>query len=132
MNDEQFYDLFLLALCVWRESRGEPLIAKVAVAYTVLNRAAHPSWWGTDIVSVILKPLQYSSFNRDDPNSSRFPTKQDLSWTASLDAARKAIDKTEPDPTDGATNYFDTSISPPDWTKKLNYTVSIGAFLFYK
>ena len=132
MNYEQLYDLFLLALCIWREARNQTLDAKLGVAYTVINRVNHPSWWGTDIISVILKPFQFSSFNRNDPNAIKLPVMQDLSWVASLDAANDAINRTKPDPTNGATYYHDNSIEPPSWVKEATFLCQIDSLLFYR
>jgi len=51
----------LLALMLWREARGESDEAKIAVAHTVVNRVAHPGWWGRTVDDVIAKKWQYSS-----------------------------------------------------------------------
>jgi len=132
-----FYDLFLLALCIWRESRGEILQAKQAVAWTIKNRASNPSWWGgPSLVSVILKPWQFSSFNAKDPNSVKFPQPTDTSWQASLEIAQQVVNGTVPDPTSGATSYFDKSLdaNPPSWATvgSMILTANIGNLHFYK
>jgi len=40
----------------------------------------------------------------------------------------------EPDPTGGATFYFDASraLNPPAWAKQYVHTVDIGAFRIYR
>ena len=55
------------ARTTWRECREESTGAPRGIFHTVVNRAAKAGWWGTDVVSVILKPFQFSSFNLDDP-----------------------------------------------------------------
>ena len=132
-----FYDLFLMALCVWREARGEPMEAKRAVAWVIRNRADKPSWWGgPSIASVVLHPYQFSSFNRNDPNSSKLPKPDDPSWIASLMAAQDACDHVGPDPTSGAVDYFDKSMDadPPPWAtdKSMVHCCDLGDFHFYK
>lgn len=132
MTDEELYNLILLALCVWREARGTIHAAKLGVAYSVLNRAKNASWWGTDINTVILKPLQYSSFNKNDPNSVKFPALNDTTWTDSLLAAKNAISGKEPDPTKGATNYYSAGIPMPVWAKTMKLMIKIDTFSFFK
>lgn len=133
----QFYDLFLLALCTWRESRGEILQAKQAVAWVIKNRASNPSWWGgPSLVSVILKPFQFSSFNAHDPNAVKFPTPVDTTWQASLEIAQQVVNGTVPDPTSGSTSYFDKSLdsNPPSWATDGSMVLAstIGDLHFYK
>jgi N-acetylmuramoyl-L-alanine amidase len=134
---EHLYDLALLSLCIWREARGEIVDTKRAVAWSIRNRVLHPSWWGTDWISVILKPKQYSSFNAGDPNSVKFPQSNDSSWVASLNAAMEAYSGASgTDPSRGATHYFDKSLddNPPFWAKDGNMfkTADIGNLHFYR
>ncbi len=132
MSDEQIYELFLLSLCCWREARGENLEAKRGQLWSVRNRVNRPSWWGKDWISVILKPYQYSSFNKDDPNATKWPSPLDSSWIACQKIAREVYDGQGPDPTAGATHYHDTSIEPPNWAGEMQKTVQLGAFIFYR
>ncbi len=136
-DNNEFYSVFIMALCIWREARGESIPAKQAVAWVIRNRAAHPSWWGgPSIPSVVLKPYQFSSFNRNDPNSTKFPSPEDLSWVASLNAAQDVLTDKVPDPTGNAVFYFDKSLdsSPPSWATdgSTDWTVDIGSLHFYK
>ena len=55
------------ARTTWREVRGESTEAPRGIIHTVVNRAAKAGWWDTDVVSVILKFFQFSSFNLNDP-----------------------------------------------------------------
>lgn len=131
---DQIYEMFLLALCIWREARGEILDAKRGVAWVVRNRAAHPSWWGSDFISVILKPAQFSSFNANDPNAVKWPSPADASWIASLEIAAEVFAGAVPDPTGGATYYFDDSIAenPPAWAAQLEPCAKIGRLNFFR
>jgi spore germination cell wall hydrolase CwlJ-like protein len=136
-DQKDFYDMFMMALCVWREARGEVVQAKQAVAWTIKNRASNPSWWGgPSVVSVILKPWQFSSFNSKDPNAVKFPSPTDTSWQASLEIAQQVVNGTIPDPTSGATSYFDKSLdsSPPTWATdgSMIHLADIGNLHFYK
>jgi N-acetylmuramoyl-L-alanine amidase len=134
---QQAYQLALLALCIWREARGEPIEAKRGVAWVVRNRATNPSWWGgPSFSSVILKLWQFSSFNHTDPNATKWPADSDPSWVDSLSAAAQAFAGLDEDPTLGATHYFDKSLdaNPPAWATdgSMTKTVDLGALHFFK
>jgi spore germination cell wall hydrolase CwlJ-like protein len=136
-HQEEFYDLFILALCIWREARGESIDTKRAVAWVIRNRADHPGWWGgPSIVSVVLHPWQFSSFNHADPNSTKLPQPDDPSWIASLMAAQRAYNRVGPDPTAGAVLYFDKSMDsdPPPWSKdnSMTHCCDVGAIHFFR
>jgi spore germination cell wall hydrolase CwlJ-like protein len=134
MAYEQYDDLHLLALCVWREARGEVNDAQLGVACSIRNRVDKPGWWGTDYRSVILKPWQYSSFNAGDPNSIKFPDETDSVWLQCLENASLVINGNCPDNTDGAQSYFDKSLdnNPPKWAATMTHTLDIGRLHFYK
>jgi N-acetylmuramoyl-L-alanine amidase len=135
MNPPQMYDLVLLALCNWREARGESLDAKLAQAWTVRNRAMNPSWWGgPSYASVILKPYQFSSFNHNDPNASKMPTEEDSSWTECLTIANEVYSGTGTDLTSGCSHYFDKSLDshPPSWAAEMVHVIDIGNLRFYR
>lgn len=129
----EMYETILLALCVWREARNQSTDAKRAVAWSIKNRVLNPTWWGTDWVSVILKPFQYSSFNRNDPNAVKLPILTDNSWQACMEIAQE-VHNGGTDTTNGATHYFDKSLdnNPPTWVNEMVHTCDIGDFHFYK
>ena len=133
LGPDSAYEFTLLALSVWREARGTSLAAKRAVAFTIRNRATHPSWWGNGWAGVILKPSQFSSFNKGDPNAVLFQRPQEVSWLESLQVAEEVFGeiKTE-DPTNGATHYYSNDIPAPVWTKAMIQTAAVGPFLFFK
>lgn len=126
-------NMTMLALTVWREARGENYLAKLAVAYSILTRVAEPRWWGTDLLSVIGKPLQYSSMTHaGDPNLIQYPKSADPFWEDCVKAAVVALSKTVPNPAPEADSYFDTSIPPPVWAKEQDFIAAVGAFRFFK
>jgi cell wall hydrolase len=138
MNLQDMYALMLLALCIWREARGELITTKIAVAWSIRNRVKDPRWWGHDWAGVILMHDQYSSFNHGDPNATKLPLPADPSWQDSLNTAAKVF--AEPpllsDPTGGATSYFDMSLDtdPPKWSfdGSMVKTLDLGRLHFYK
>jgi spore germination cell wall hydrolase CwlJ-like protein len=127
LTSSNAYATVLTALCCWREARGEPSEAWQAVIWTILNRAAKPGWWGQDVVSVILCPEQFSSFDQGDPNATKFPSSTDPVFPEILILAANP----GTDPTDGATNYFSGDVVP-DWAATMTPTVSLGALHFYR
>jgi N-acetylmuramoyl-L-alanine amidase len=124
------YAVVLLGICVWREARGESPEAQAGVAWSIMNRASKPSWWGHDVVSCILMPAQYSSFNKNDPNSTKFPLETDTAFIAIMNM----IENIPVDPTGGATSYYDSSMdsAPPYWAKSMTMVSKIGNLRFLK
>lgn len=132
------YPAFLLALAIWRESRDQPLTAKIGVGCVIRNRmAASPAQgWPADYAGNILKPWQFSSFNANDPNAAKFPQpSQAADWAAFQDCctAAEAVMGGCPDATKGATFYFSAPITepPPAWGK-VQQTESLGGLSFWK
>jgi spore germination cell wall hydrolase CwlJ-like protein len=134
MEFKDLSDVELLALCIYGEARGEPYAGKCAVGHVVINRVKRKSWYGKGIKGVILKPYQFSCFNKSDPNR---PKLQELADNMPymdeqyLDIADGCIDDYIVDPTDGATHYHTKTVSPA-WKDKLEYLCTIGNHLFYK
>ena len=134
MQPQPYTDLSqqdLLALCVWRESDDQPYDCMRGVAHVVVNRVAHPGWWGVDVRSIVLKPWQFSSFNHDDPGERRWPEDDNQQWLEAQTAARLAIGGDD-DPTLGASSYYDVSIQPPSWTASMVFTMQLGKIRFYR
>ena len=132
MIDYLSYEQALLALLVWREARGELHPAKVAVAFSVMNRVQSPKWWGTTLGAVIAKKWQYSSMAAPgDPNLIAYPLPHDLSFQDCLHAVNKVLSGVEKNPVPGADSYYDRSIPPPKWAKPEQFVKQIGAFRFF-
>ena len=135
---DQLSEEQLLALCIWREARGELFLVKMCVGQVIVNRAKVACWWNGDTVSIratILHPFQFSSFNADDPNADKWPEDDSQAWQDSILAQKSAMNQSLADPTDGATYYFDKSISwPSGWGKEADYenTVNLGNMRFFK
>jgi len=107
------YAITLLALDVWRESRGQSS-AWPGVLWCVLNRARHPQWWGNDVISVITHKWQFSSMTAPgDPNTVQWPAASDPQFLAIVDLIAKWEVGTVPDPTNGATYYYSRPLTAP-------------------
>jgi N-acetylmuramoyl-L-alanine amidase len=131
-------DMGLLALCAWREARGEGQAGMRAVCCVVRNRVNKPCWWGHDYHSVILHPYQFSSFNAPprtkitDPNESKWPADDDPTWIIAQEEAQDALNG-EPDTTRGATLYYSRPITfPPSEWGPVVATATIGHLSFWK
>ena len=76
----------------------------------------------------ILKPWAFSSFNSDDPNSTKYPTPNEPSWLDCLHATRENGDY---DPTDGAVFYFSLPLTaPPKAWGPVKISTVIGGLTF--
>lgn len=119
----------LWVMTVWGEARGEPRQGKIAVAWVIKNRAESvPPRFGASITRVCLKPYQFSCWNPKDPNRTKMlnPLKHDTqaAWNACVEVVEGVRDGRIPDPTHGATHYFEQSLLP-EWAKG-KATVLIG------
>ena len=125
----------LLALCIWREARGQSPEAWAGVKHVILNRAANPKGpysHCADVVSNILAPFQFSSFNPGTPEAGLLPNPAHTAdFTAWLNIC-DLVDRQTADQTQGATHYFSVDIEPPAWASPEHFTVQIGAFRFFR
>lgn len=128
-----------MARTVFGESRGEPYLGQLAVAWVIRNRADRPSWWGRSVRDVCLKPRQFSCWNEHDPNYGliRAASLSDSRFRTAYRASLAAYDRSEPDPTKGATSYHTlakpagVSVWPPGWAGTTVPRGQIGAHMFY-
>ena len=125
-------DKTFLALCLWREARGESAKVQSGVAHAVLNRVARPSWWGRDVMGVIFKKWQFSSLtDPHDRQLTTWPASDDRSWQQCLQVAGGAIAGAIPNPVPGADSYYDLSIPPPKWADPQRFVAQLGRIRFY-
>ena len=135
MNPQDSYqwNVFALALCIWREARGESFEAKLAVGYVVITRANLSRWWGgPSITSVIFHKEQFSSLTHaGDPNLTQWPSDTDTTWGDSINAAKQAIAKSAVNPAPDADSYVSGTVEP-EWIASATFIAKIGAFRFYR
>ena len=118
----------ILARTVWGEARGDGRLGMSAVACCILNRAAHPRWWGRDVLGVCLQPWQFSCWNADDPNlpKMRAVDGSDPQFAIAQDIARTALQGGLADLTEGADSYYDILMpQAPIWAARATPTVTI-------
>lgn len=136
-------DVQILALCAWGEARGEPIQGQLGVMWVIRNRVHDQKRrYGRGYAEVILRPLQFSCMNADDPNLAKI--------LAMADRLEEATGKQEQpisqliflghgilmgdlsDVTGGANHYHATSISRPHWTGTLQAICVLGNHAFYR
>ena len=140
----QDYESTLLALTIWRESRGEPQETQLWVAWAIRNRAVRKGWWNPSgtLTGALTQPLQFSSTTKPgDRQLTTWPTfllragsyVPDPSFLQAMNLADQVTgtDITK-DPTGGSDSFFDDSIKPPKgWTQD-RFRGKKGRMLFYQ
>lgn len=123
------YPRLLLALCIWREARGQSTEAKRAVGWVIRNRTLDQRW-PSNTVGVILQPYQFSCFNRDDPNVNKYPRFDDKDF----EECCSVVEWPGLDPTKGANHYHSlpNGSAWPNWAIESKRVMTIGPFKFYK
>jgi len=131
MKDTRMSDIVFMALAIWREARGESILGQTAVAMSILNRVARPSWWGHSVLEVLFKKWQYSSLtDPHDPQLTAWPIENAI-WQQCLQVAADAIHGISDNPVPGADSYFDDSIPAPKWATPETFVKQIGKLRFY-
>lgn len=131
-------DVDTLARTMWGEARGETQAGRDAVGCVVRNRLNSLSYvlYGLTYAAQCTAHEQFSCWNAGDVNRAQLQavTESDAIFAECLSDAQGVIDGTTPDPTGGATNYFDTSMKndPPEWAASMTFTTQIGRLLFYR
>lgn len=125
-------ELDILARTVFGEARGETRLGRIAVAHVILNRAAQGGWWGDTVITVCLKPMQFSCWNDSDPNRVLLLEAdfENAIYRECYEAALIAYNGNEADPTGGACHYHALHVSPA-WAKDRPF-ITIGRHKFYK
>lgn len=119
---------FVLALCVWREARGETPRGRRLVAQVIANRVGDKRWPNT-VEGVILQPMQFSSFNKNDPNATMFPIETDASWPDCVAASDEALAAVVPF-TDA--NHYHVVGLDPAWRDVTKVVATEGHHIFYR
>jgi N-acetylmuramoyl-L-alanine amidase len=129
---DRAFTLDVLARTLWGEARGEGRDGMRGVANTILNRAAHPGWWGRSVAEVCLKPWQFSCWLESDPNRVKLLAVdgRDRSFATALSVAVDALAGILPDYTFGATHYHALHCRP-SWAQGRTPCAVIGRHAFY-
>ena len=118
-NQYSSSDLYLLAKCVYAESRGEPYVGQVAVAAVILNRVKSSQFPNT-ISGVIYQPWAFTAVNDGqinlEPNQSAY------------NAAKDAMNGW--DPSYGCLYYYNPQTATSKWIWSRKAVVTIGKHVF--
>lgn len=124
-------DYFMLALCLWREARGEGRRGQVAVACVIRNRVVKRQ---SSFYEEVIKRWQFSSITaKGDPQLGLYPQSYDADWVQCKVIAQDIVDGKLQDETLGATLYYADSMAfPGSWDiAKVKETIKIGHHTFY-
>ena len=114
-------NLYLLAKCVYAESRGEPYAGQVAVAAVILNRVKSSKFPNT-IAGVIYQPYAFTAVSDGqinlEPNNTAYKAAQDAlnGW----------------DPSYGSLYYYNPATATSSWIWSTTKVVTIGNHIFSK
>lgn len=130
----------ILSLTLIGESRGEVIQGIVGVGSVIRARAIRES---KDYEAICLAPLQFSCWNKNDPNysylislSSKLESTTEPHEKQCLWVAQGIINGDILDNTNGATHYMTTSLyqskDAPSWVKDMKVCCVLGNQIFLK
>jgi N-acetylmuramoyl-L-alanine amidase len=133
LTSQQAADIAFIGLTVYRESRNQTSLAKLAVAFTIMERVKKRTWFGHDVQAVLFRKWQYSSLTApNDPQLAVWPANsQETAWIDCLTAAWQAYLGTVANPIPDADSYFSDDITAPDWAKPEDFIAQIGRLRFF-
>jgi spore germination cell wall hydrolase CwlJ-like protein len=136
-------DVHAMALCVWKEARGEGNSGMQAVAHVIANRVGAPGFAKT-LHDVIYGKNQFSSMSiPTDPEFNLIPPPGDQQFTYCLFLCPQVLTKSDADPTHGAHYYENAATATSGWfarviagpdgngTEGHSLTAQIGKQKFY-
>ena len=132
--------IMCLAMAIYFEARGEPMVGQVAVAQGVVNRVGDYRY--PDNVCDVVKQGYYYSWNQNIPirDKCQFSfwcdgkpeTVNDImAWGFAIDIAEATMKGYLYDTTSGATHYHAYYVQP-SWSYKFTKTVRINDHIFYR
>jgi spore germination cell wall hydrolase CwlJ-like protein len=114
-----------LARNIYFEARNQPIEGQEAVAHVTLNRLKSGKH-GDSICQVVYQPYAFSWTLK-----SKAVMKEIKAEALARDVAFKTLLGYTKDPTNGATHYHATYVTP-HWSKKLEKKVKISSHIFYE
>ena len=112
-------DVYLLAKCIYAESRGEPYLGQVAVGAVILNRVRSSSF-PNSISGVIYQPYAFTAVADGQINLEPNET--------AYSAARDAMNGW--DPTNGCIYYYNPATATSSWIWSRTVKLTIGKHRF--
>lgn len=114
-----------LAQNIYHEARGESVAGQRAVAHVTLNRVDDPRWPDT-ICDVVYQDSQFS-WTRKAPS-----VKDPVAYENATMVALNAMMGVSPDPTNGATFFYDHNTVTPRWSHVFDTVAVIGDHTFQR
>jgi N-acetylmuramoyl-L-alanine amidase len=109
-------DVNSLALCAWKEARGEGVEGMRAVMHAIVNRVTA---WGETIHNVIYGKNQFTSMSvPTDPEFNLEPSDADMQYTECLEIAPLVLNGSDPDCTNGACYYANLKNVTSGWFER--------------
>lgn len=131
-------DITVLAGTAYGEARSLGQEGMQAVINVVINRVAKQTWYGLTITEVCLKHsasgvYQFDCNDPKDPNYAKIQavTIDDPQYAIAMQLAEQVITGNLPDITNGALNYYSTTIPLPSWTEGCVPCYTVGNTAFY-
>lgn len=120
-------DRIILARAIYGEARNCSDEEKIAVAHTVINRVNDGKKWnGENVKDVILKPWQYSCFNKNDVNYEKLKNPDKKIFERCLKVADEVLQGKYENLNKGQTHYFNPKVVKPKWADKMYKIGKIG------
>ena len=137
------HDLHSMALCVWKEARGEGSFGMRAVAHVIANRVGYPGFAKT-LHDVIYGRNQFTSMSApSDPEFNLIPPPGDPQFTYAISLCPQVLGGSDADNTEGAHYYENAATATSGWfgrviagpdgmgTEGHAFTAQVGRQRFY-
>ena len=132
--------IMCLAMAIYFEARGEPMVGQVAVAQVIMTRVYDHRF--PNKVCDVVKEGYYYSWDKSKPirDKCQFSFWCDgkpeivndmVAWGFAIDIAEATMEGYLYDTTSGATHYHAHYVSP-SWSEKFTRTVRINDHIFYR
>jgi spore germination cell wall hydrolase CwlJ-like protein len=134
-RDQVRRDLTCLALNVYYEARGEPLLGQYAVAEVTMNRVASPRY--PDTVCDVVYQKRWDPLRKREVGAFSWtefdvvPHPEGDEWETAWDVAKAVYHGERPPMLNGAVHYHATYIRP-SWARHQKHVAKIGRHVFYK
>lgn len=120
-------ELVCLTRNIYHEARGESREGQIAIAYVTLNRV-HSEEFGETICEVVYSAEQFAWTDDDLPDDPEEKFVYTKAMVAALDVIRGSV----PDPTLGATYFYNPDHADPFWSRRFAETATIGGHRFMR
>lgn len=131
MKNDYLWDLNCLALNIYHESRGEPLLGQLAIAFTVKERVKSPRW-KNDVCGVVYSYKQWSWTKDHIPDY----VLDRRAFDKALVVADLALKGEIANPVKGANHVYSTKVfkgsKKPWWAKDMKIIKRIANQVFLK